>query len=340
MNPTPLIDIQHLTHIYQGKTVLDVTHLDFFPQTITGLAGPNGSGKSTLLHILGLVMKPTSGNVSFMGSPVGPQSVKARRKIVLLPQEPYLLKRSVFGNVAYGLQIRNETDKVNERVCRALETVGLSPDRFADRHAHHLSGGEARRVALAARLVLAPDVLLLDEPTAHVDEKSSRMIQNAVIQACRSEKTTLVVSSHDKEWLHSISDRVLTLFNGHLFDHGRINIIYGPWEKDKNGRHRGVIKNSPFFFPVPPPPHDQAVAILPAKDLHVCKDACRIPPNSLSLTATVTGIYLESKKNTWVISLKSGEFMLISTADTTDVGPVKPGDFIHIYYSPEDVSYR
>lgn len=339
MNPSPLFHIRHLKHAYRGKTVLDIDNLNLFPESITGLAGPNGSGKSTLMQILGLVMAPSAGELTYLGSPVGPQTVKARRKIAFLPQEPCLLKRSVFGNVAYGLKIRHETSGIAERVNRALEIVGLAPGRFAGRHAHHLSGGEARRVALAARLVLEPDVLLLDEPTAHVDEKSSRLIQQAVIQSCQRKKTTLVVSSHDTEWLHSISDRVLTLFDGHIFDHGRINIVYGPWKKGNDGCYQGTLAGSSVAFPVPRPPRDHAVAILPARHLHVCKDPRQIPPHALSLAGLVTGIHLDSRNETCVVSLKCGEFMLISTSAEIGEVLVKPGEPIHIYYSPGDVLY-
>jgi tungstate transport system ATP-binding protein len=92
--------------------------------------------------------------------------------------------------------------------------LGLDPDTFARRQWDELSGGEAQRVALAARLVLNPRVLLLDEPTASVDARSSELIRSASLRARNDWGTTLVIASHDREWLYDVCDEVLHLFKG------------------------------------------------------------------------------------------------------------------------------
>lgn len=339
MNPTPLITLSNLRHEYQGKPVLQADRLNIFPGTITGLAGPNGSGKSTLLSILGLVLKPSSGTMAFREDRVAPSCVWARRKITLLTQEPYLLKRSVFNNVAYGLMVRKETAHLQERVFKALATVGLSPERFAHRHAHELSGGEARRVALAARLALDPDVLLLDEPTTHVDETSSRMIRNAVIQNCRDRQTTLVVSSHDREWLDSISDRVLTLYKGRIYDHGRINIIHGPWTQGKDGTFEGLPGTDAQGFPVPAPPHGNAVAIIPSQSLNLSLSSEPVPGEALSISCLVTGVHLEPKHMNWIVALKTGNLTLTATLASGKACLVRPGEPVLAYYLPHHMMY-
>lgn len=334
-----LFDIRCLRHHYQGETVLEHDQLSIRPETITGLTGPNGSGKSTFLNILGLIVKPSQGSINFMGSPVAPFSNQARHRIALLPQDPYLLKRSVFDNVAYGLFIRKKTIDLERRVFDALDTVGLASKQFAHRHVHHLSGGEARRVALAARLVLNPDVLLLDEPTSHVDEQSRRMIHSAVLAARKNRKTTLVISSHDREWLYSISDRVLTFLKGRIHDQGRLNILYGPWKKWANNLYHGPIQDDSKPFPVLCPPHEQAIGILPARSLGLSGSIETLPEGSLSCRCFITGWAYESSTETMFVSMKNGETTLVSAFEKNAHPHITPGEAVHVFYFPRDLTF-
>jgi len=211
----PMYLLENVRQIYGGRTVLDVERLEIQAHTITGVIGPNGSGKSTLMRILAFVEKPTSGRVSFQGLPWAQADLATRRHMAMLSQEPYLLKRSVQANVAYGLKIRGISD-TPARVAEALKQVGLDPERFARRSWRELSGGEAQRVALAARLVVRPNVLLLDEPTASVDRKNSDLIQRAALDARNRSGTTLIIISHQLEWLQEVSDHILSMNYGHL----------------------------------------------------------------------------------------------------------------------------
>jgi tungstate transport system ATP-binding protein len=330
-----------IRHVYQSQTVLQVDEFRLQKGTITGLAGPNGTGKTTFLNILGLVMKPSSGTVVFDGHPVGPFSKKARHSITLLPQEPYLLKRSVFNNVAHGLMLRHDTENLDQRVHDALEAVRLSPERFAQRPSHHLSGGEARRVALAARLILKPDVLLLDEPTSNVDEQSCRMIHNAIQMARDCWGTTLVVSSHDRDWLHTTCDRVLSFFNGQIFQDGRVNIIYGPFEPMGDGMLcRSLSHGRHFSLVVPNPPHDQATAILPAYCLNLCRNKDAAPPGALIHSCLVTGKHLDGNSGRILVSLNHADHLLFSSLPVQDSRDVHPGEEIFAYYFSGDIQFR
>ena len=189
----PIYRIRRLIRRYNGQTALGVDDLALAPATITGLIGPNGSGKSTLLGLLAFVDRPSEGEILYQGRPAEPFSPEIRFQVTLLTQEPYLLKRSVFDNIAYGLRLRKETDHLRRRVFAAMEQVGLSPEAFSRRRWYELSGGEAQRVALAARLVLCPRVLLLDEPTASVDADSALRIKRAALAARERWGTTLVI---------------------------------------------------------------------------------------------------------------------------------------------------
>lgn len=213
----PLISLNCIRQIYNGRTVLSIDSLDIDQGDIIGLAGPNGSGKSTLLKILAFLNAPTEGKVSFMGSPTSITPGPVHRQVTLLVQEPYLLKRTVHANVAYGLRVRGKSD-ITTKVHNALVEVGLDPEKFSNRQWFELSGGEAQRVALAARLVLKPKVLLMDEPTASLDQKSSQLIREAALCARETNGTSLVVASHDLPWLAEVSDRTIHLEDGIIQD--------------------------------------------------------------------------------------------------------------------------
>ncbi len=210
-----LYHLEGVQQIYGGRTVLDVDVLDIEARGIIGLIGPNGSGKSTLMRILAFLEKQATGRVMFRGEPISRVSLEQRRQVTMLNQEPYLLKRSVEGNISYGLKIRGMPHTA-QPVSRALSKVGLDPDKFLHRSWRELSGGEAQRVALAARLVLEPKVLLLDEPTASVDRESSELILRAALDARNQWGTTLIIISHQLTWLRQIADRILSMDYGRL----------------------------------------------------------------------------------------------------------------------------
>jgi tungstate transport system ATP-binding protein len=239
----PAYLISGLVHEYEDRVALAVERLSIDQGAIVGLVGPNGSGKSTLLRILSLVERPTRGSLLFLGREVDYESARHRRSVSMLLQDPYLLKRSVLENVAYGLRIRKDTDNLEARVGEALDWVGLAPDSFTRRSHRALSGGEAQRVALASRLILRPDVLLLDEPTASVDTASARLIREAALRARQEWGTTLVIASHDRSWLEEVADRTVHLFQGRIRESGLVNLLTGPWRE--KGRGRAAMVPSP-----------------------------------------------------------------------------------------------
>ncbi|MCF8104169.1 MAG: energy-coupling factor ABC transporter ATP-binding protein [Desulfohalobiaceae bacterium] len=205
--------LENIQQRYAGRLVLDIEHLEVERGSILGLYGPNGSGKSTLLRIMALLEDPVAGRLIFQGKEAGTGDDRIRRRITLLDQNPYLLKRSVRANVAYGLKVRGEKEH-KTKINQVLELVGLPPEHFSERSWHQLSGGEAQRVALAARLVLKPAVLLLDEPTANLDEESTERIRRASLAARQKWGTTIILVSHDRSWLEGVSDSFLLMENG------------------------------------------------------------------------------------------------------------------------------
>ncbi|WP_027371545.1 ABC transporter ATP-binding protein [Desulfovermiculus halophilus] len=219
MSVALLYSVHNVRVLYAGRTVLDIPELSIPDHTILGISGPNGSGKSTLLRLLAFLEDPDQGVIRFREQEPRPSKEALRRRITLLTQSPYLLKRSVYANLAYGPKVRKEKG-AEERIRTALTMVGLPPEIFARRAWHQLSGGERQRVALASRLVLQPEVLLLDEPTSNLDQESTDLTRQAILQAHVQWGTNLILVSHDHKWLTRISQQILFLHKGQIIPAG------------------------------------------------------------------------------------------------------------------------
>jgi len=224
----PLYLFHDVEQAYKGRTVLSIGRWAVRQGIVLGLVGPNGSGKSTLLRLMGFVEFPVRGTIAFRGDRVSRRRAQAvRSEVTLLPQDPYLLDRSVADNVAYGLSVRGVRRNRAARVQEALRWVGLDPDLFGARSVRDLSGGEARRTALAARLVLRPRVLLLDEPTAEIDAHSAQLVRRAILRARSDWGATVVVTSHDWTWLRGFCDEVHEMRDGRLIAMGHETVDPG-----------------------------------------------------------------------------------------------------------------
>ena len=305
----PLYGMRGLAHLYRGASVLSIERLELPRGGIVGVIGPNGSGKSTFLRLAGVVEKPTRGEILFNGRPAVPFSPEVRHRVTLLPQEPFLMKRSVWQNVAYGLRIRGAENHLARRVEKALALVGLDGKHFARRPSYALSGGEAQRVALAARLVLEPEVLLLDEPTASIDALSAQRIKDAALRARRDWGTTLVVASHDWQWLYEVSDTVLHLFKGRLLGTGRENFVLGPWEEAPSGRWGKRLADGQILR-VPRPPAAESAAVIEDMRVRDEKDAPGAGPGICTLSGAVTRMALEKASGSVRVSVLAADLPL------------------------------
>jgi tungstate transport system ATP-binding protein len=177
-------------------------------------------------------------------------------------------------------------------VHEALAWVGLNGRDFAGRPWYALSGGEAQRVALASRLILKPDVLLLDEPTANVDAMSSQLIKDAALKARQDRGTTLIIASHDWQWLHEVADSTLHLFKGRLSGTGRETILFGPWERTEQGSWGKTLADEQCLR-VPQPPAADAAAVI--EDIRVVNsdDTRAFDSTASTLSGTITRLALE-----------------------------------------------
>ncbi len=332
----PIYAIHDLQHGYGGRAVLDIPHLTLAPHTIVGLVGPNGSGKSTLLRLLAAVETPRRGCIDFEGGPLAPFAPTVRSRITLLSQEPYLLRRSVQRNVAYGLELRGGTPDLKSRVAEALTLVGLPPERFAPRSWRALSGGEAQRVALAARLILRPAALLLDEPTASVDAHSAELIKSAALRARREWGTTLVIASHDRLWLQVVCDTVMQLANGRIVPAGRESLVYGPWEPRPDGRAEKLLPDGQRLV-VPAPPTDEAVLRFQARLALPAGD----PAGPARLQGAVAGLGLEKEGDNLTVTCQAAGLTvhLHLPRDRVAAEGLLPGRPVVLTYRDEDLQW-
>ena len=200
---------------------LDNLSLAVAPGQRVALLGANGSGKSTLLRILDGLAFPEKGSITFCGEPFTEERLQNpdfaypfRRRVGLIFQNPdvQLFSPTVFDEVAFGpLQLQWPREKVRARVEEMLEVMKIG--HLKDRSPHHLSTGEKKRVTLASVLVIDPDVLLLDEPTAALDPRSSSQMIDFLI-GLRGGAKTVITSTHDLDIVEDIADQCIVFQTG------------------------------------------------------------------------------------------------------------------------------
>jgi tungstate transport system ATP-binding protein len=215
---TPIYQIRNLTKEYDDREVLKIDSLDIQNGEILSLVGPSGSGKSTLLRLLNFLEFPTSGKIIFKGLSfeTGQEmGLETRRQVTTVFQRPMLLDRSVRDNVVFGLRLRGKKD-TREFSQEILDEVGMTT--LAHQRARTLSGGEAQRIALARAMVIRPEVLLLDEPTANLDPYNVGLIENIVRRLNHEQGTTLVLVTHNVFQAKRLADRVVFLLDGKVVE--------------------------------------------------------------------------------------------------------------------------
>jgi tungstate transport system ATP-binding protein len=195
------ITAQQLSMRFKERVLFHIPALSIGPNDAIYLKGDNGVGKTTLLKILSGLIKPTTGNV------VAPNDTwlhrllprTGRKDVIYLHQSPYLFDGTVYENVVYGIRYQKEEAKDKRaQVITALRMVGL--ETLADEHISVLSGGEKQRVAMARAWILKPSILLMDEPSASLDQES---IERLVIMAqdLLDRGSSLVITSHQQNAL-------------------------------------------------------------------------------------------------------------------------------------------
>jgi iron complex transport system ATP-binding protein len=219
---TPVFQIQHLSVNRGNKPLLNDVSFDIHAGQFIGLLGPNGAGKSTLLRCLYRYLQPTSGTLTFQGQPLSVLSLKqfSQQVAVVLQDVNSDFSLVVRDVVLMGLTPHkglfwrsNTTDK--SKVDASLDAVGLS--HKAEQSFSSLSGGERQRVMIAKAMVQSPSLLLMDEPTSHLDVK----YQIQIMELAKSMQVTVLASFHDLNLAAALCDRLLILQQGRLVADGK-----------------------------------------------------------------------------------------------------------------------
>lgn len=333
-----ILQLSDVLYHYNGKSVLNIPVLDIQRGSITGLAGPNGSGKTTLLKLLAHIEKPSAGSVEYFEAKSESTEISIRQSICLLPQETYLLRRSVFDNISYGLKIRNRTKGLTQAVTDVLDLVGLELS-FAKRHWHELSGGEAQRVALAGRLILKPDCLLLDEPTASVDMESARCIRRAVLLAQKEWGATVIIASHHRAWLNDISDRIIYLYNGRLLDCSYENVLFGPWNAVDADTVACTLSDGQKVYGKKTP-HSGCSGVISAETIAV-QNGPTVDEGLHTLRGIITAITLENQQNGLKLHVSCGDQRFVISICDTDLEKdgYRPGMAVTLSYRREAITW-
>jgi len=212
----PLITLRGIRFGYpQRPEVLKGIDFDFSKGERIGLVGANGSGKTTLFHIIMGLLKPNEGEIEIFGQKRIEERDfrKVREKIGLLFQYPddQLFSPTVAQDVAFGpLNLGKSREEAMDIVHDTLELLGLSG--FENRVTYRLSGGEKKLVSLATVLAMQPDVLLLDEPVAGLDEATTERI----IAFLKGSGFSYIIVSHDRDFLLDTTDILYRIKDGHL----------------------------------------------------------------------------------------------------------------------------
>jgi len=243
-----VLRVEHLKKVYRtGDRALDDVSFEIEPGQVVGLIGPSGAGKSTLIRCVNRLVEPTSGKVFLGGEELTAMSRArlraARRRIGMIFQEYALVERlTVMENVLSGRLgyvpfwrsfTRRFPSADIENAFRLLDRVGLR--EHADKRADALSGGQRQRVGIARALEQDPELLLIDEPTASLDPRTSRQIMRLIREVCEERGLPAIINIHDVVLAQSFTERIVglragkTVFDGPpaQLDDSALTMIYG-----------------------------------------------------------------------------------------------------------------
>ena len=215
----------------QKIPVLSNINLEINEGEFVGIVGPTGSGKTTLMQLFTALLKPTTGMVQVNDKDLWGKDFQLRdlrKSIGLVFQFPesQLFEETVFADVAFAPRCQKLPEiEINHRVHGALKLVGMDPEQVKNRSPHNLSDGEMRRIALAGVLAMAPEMLILDEPTAGLDPSGVKLITR-ILKRLHEEGITIVLISHNMDLIFQLSNRIIMLYKGSvLFDRDKRSII-------------------------------------------------------------------------------------------------------------------
>ncbi|MFN7249467.1 MAG: ABC transporter ATP-binding protein [Anaerobacillus sp.] len=216
-----ILELKDVKVFSNKHTLLDIPTFSLQEGDLVGVIGPNGAGKSTLLKILSFLEAPTEGQVLYKGEEkrANTLSLLLRRKFAVALQQSLLFDMTVYQNVALGLKLRKENKNViDEKVSYWLTKFNIA--HLAKKNARSLSGGEAQRVNLARALILAPEVLFLDEPFSALDFPTKAQLIQDFKEILKDTGTTTFLVSHDLLEIKHLTKSLAVILNGKVEQFG------------------------------------------------------------------------------------------------------------------------
>lgn len=221
-----MIEFRNISYMYKDNSSDEENALNNINLTIKsgefiGIAGQTGSGKSTLIQLMNGLIKPTSGNVLFMGNDINEgdydrRALKFEVGVVFQYSDYQLFENDVISDVMYGPKNKGLDDKEAEETAKqALEILEFPEDKY-NKSPFELSGGEKKKAAIAGILAMNPKVLVLDEPTAGLDPAGRRTLYNILRELNEKKGITVIVVSHSMEDMAEYVERLIVMHNGNI----------------------------------------------------------------------------------------------------------------------------
>lgn len=214
-----MIIFDGITKIFGSRKILEQVSFSVEPGEFIAIMGPSGAGKSTLINLLIGHEKPTEGMITIDGVHIEKMNFEMRqlyrRKIGIVFQDYKLLpKKTVYENVAFAMEVCGSTEEeIAKKVPKILHQVGLLPRQ--NQYPDELSGGEQQRCALARALVHEPNLLIADEPTGNLDQKTAQEIME-LLKEINAAGTTIIITTHNPKLLDYIPYRLIELAEGRI----------------------------------------------------------------------------------------------------------------------------
>lgn len=219
---TPIINLSHISYNYEETSALNDISLEIYAGELIFFTGPNGCGKSTLFKLLNGLIFPTKGEYYFDNKKIDKNTLQDNifaknfhKRIGYIFQNPdvQLFNATVYDEIAFGpRQMNLDEEIIHQRVNELL--IYLNIQHLQDRPPYHLSGGEQKKVALAAILALNPDVLMIDEPLNGLDNKTRQWFKDFLLDFIKANKTILI-STHEQELLSLPHSRIIKFNDEH-----------------------------------------------------------------------------------------------------------------------------
>ena len=333
----------------EGRTILDLPRLDVEEGEILVVLGPTGAGKSTLLRVTNLLQRPDRGDIFWRGEKVPwPAPLALRRRMAMVFQSPLLFSGSVLDNVAYGLKIRGERGARARAKAEAM-LRRFHIDHAARQRASTLSGGEAQRAAMARATVLEPELLLLDEPLAALDEPIREHLLEELRQVVRERRITCVYVTHEQGEAYALADRIAILSAGRLLQlgtpeevfyrpRGRAvaeflqtgNILPGEIEGREEGLARVRIGGRTLWASSELPPASRVLACIRSEEIHLTRNG---DAGANRLDGTVVALLGGGPTVKVEVDCGFPVSVLVTRRTVRDLG-LRPGERVGVVFAP------